>query len=157
MLFYPPGQAEKGKVQNMSEILPKEELLDDQYLTIWQGEQNYLRTRWSVSTFFMSISFAILGLSFQNALSPSQILAMRLAGLLIYWFSYLLHMQFYKHTITLRKYLLDLEENKKTRFTLQGKEGINPSKNSYYSANNLLLWFGLLYTIGILALFLFKI
>jgi hypothetical protein len=66
----------------MSEALPKEELLDDQYLTIWQGEQNYLRTRWSVSTFFMSISFAILGLSFQNAMLPSQTLAMRIAGTL---------------------------------------------------------------------------
>lgn len=105
----------------MSEALPKEELLDDQYLAIWQGEQNYLRTRWSVSTFFMSISFAILGLSFQNALLPSQVLAMRIAGLLIYWFSYLLHMQLYKHTVSLRKYLLELEKTK--RPNLYYKEG----------------------------------
>jgi hypothetical protein len=33
---------------------------DDIYMQIWQGEQDHTRTRWTVTTFFLSISFAIL-------------------------------------------------------------------------------------------------
>jgi hypothetical protein len=35
-----------------------------------QAEQEHTRTRWTVVTFFMSISFALFGLSFQNKLAP---------------------------------------------------------------------------------------
>lgn len=51
---------------------------DDAYLQIWKIEQDHSRTRWTVTTFFLSISFAILGLSFD----PNESLAgVKLFGL----------------------------------------------------------------------------
>lgn len=39
---------------------------DDAYLEIWKIEQEHSRTRWTIATFFLSISFAVLGLSFDS-------------------------------------------------------------------------------------------
>lgn len=39
---------------------------DDSNLKIWDIEQKHTGTRWTLMTFYLSVSFAIFGLSFQN-------------------------------------------------------------------------------------------
>jgi hypothetical protein len=53
---------------------------NDSYLKIWQADQEYIRTRWTVTTFFMSVSFAISGFSFQANIVPPERLAIRIAA-----------------------------------------------------------------------------
>src|SRR5258708_2360979 len=67
---------------------------DDAYLKIWQVDQEHSKSRWTLTTFFMSVSFAILGFSFQDKLAPSTSLAIRISGLLIYWFAYVMFQLF---------------------------------------------------------------
>jgi len=132
---------------------------DDAYLKIWAVEQEHVRTRWTVATFFMSVSFAILGFSFQQNLAGSAALAIRLSGLLIYWFAYLLFSRFNDYSQFLRTYLAEMESAKRTRLDLQGKARTALRKRSAnrLSAGQLLLVFGVLYTIGVALLWLLKV
>jgi hypothetical protein len=119
---------------------------DDAYLKIWAVEQEHVRTRWTVATFFMSVSFAILGFSFQQNLAGSAALAIRLSGLLIYWFAYLLFSRFNDYSQFLRTYLAEMESAKRTRLDLQSKARTALRKRSArrLSAGQLLLVFGVL-------------
>lgn len=124
---------------------------DDAYLKIWAVEQEHVRTRWTVATFFMSVSFAILGFSFQQNLAGSAALAIRLSGLLIYWFAYLLFSRFNDYSQFLRTYLAEMESAKRTSLDLQSKARTALWKRSAnrLTAGQLLLVFGVLYTIGV--------
>src|SRR5260221_8724469 len=97
-----------------SQMQPQTQVKDSVYLKVWQTEQQHVRTRWIVVTFFLSISFAILGFSFQNKLSPSEALAIRISGLDIYWFAYILLLHFYAYTRFLRTYLIEMEKSGRT-------------------------------------------
>ena len=128
---------------------------DGLYLKIWQTEQEHSRTRWTVVTFFLSISFAILGFSFQNRFSPSETLAIRISGLLIYWFTYMLLLHFYAYTRFLRAYLVEMEKSGRASLDIQSKA--DTSHLGVYkrlSTTRLMLLFGLIYTIGIIVLWL---
>lgn len=58
--------------------------IDDQaYLEIWKADQEFIKTRWSIVTFFMGGSFALFAYSFQT--KPLGALAIR-----IFWFVHLL-------------------------------------------------------------------
>src|SRR5947209_19428167 len=133
---------------------------DSVYLKIWQIEQAHQRTRWTVVTFFMSISFAILGFSFQGSIVHSETLAIRIAGLLIFWFAYVLLVQFYSYTKFLRDYLLEMEKAGRTTFNIQSKialahiSGSGSKRGSWKSTIRLILYFGLIYTLGVLVLWL---
>lgn len=126
---------------------------DNVYLKIWQTEQSHQRTRWTVVTFFLSISFAILGLSFQGKFSLSEALALRISGLLIYWFAYLLLLHFYAFTRFLRNYLLEMEKSGRTTLDIQSKANKSHIGSSrLLSTTKLLFLFGSIYTVGIIVL-----
>lgn len=127
------------------------------YLTIWQIEQEFVRTRWTVVTFFISVSLAITGFSFQKDFTAPKILVMRITGLLIYWFAYLLYLHFYDYTRRLRRYMTEMETSHETMLTIQSKIGnpLNPTR--WPSTIQLLLIFGLIYALGIVLLFFLQL
>ncbi len=141
-------------------IQSQPQIKDSTYLKIWQIEQAHQRTRWTVVTFFMSISFAILGFSFQSSMVRSESLAIRISGLLIYWFAYVLLVQFYSYTKFLRDYLLEMEKSGRTTFDIQSKialahiSGSGSKRGSRKSTVRLILYFGLIYTFGVILLWL---
>ena len=132
---------------------------DDAYLKIWQIEQEHVRTRWTVATFFMSVSFAILGFSFQQNLASSAALAIRLCGLFIYWFAYILFSRFNDYSQFLRTYLAEMESSNRTSLDLQSKArtALRRKTERRLSAGQLLLAFGVIYTIGVGLLWFLKV
>lgn len=131
---------------------------NDTYLRIWEAEKDHARIRWTNTTFFMSISFAILGFSFQKGLTPQTSLAIRTSGLLIYWFAYILFLHFFKYTKFIRSYLLELEQSGRASLDIQSKtnEALFPRhrKFPFTQTQHLLLYFGLIYTVGVVLLWL---
>jgi len=140
-----------------SEQIPAQpQIKDGVYLKIWQAEQQHMRTRWTVVTFFLSISFAILGFSFQNKLSLSEALAIRISGLFIYWFAYALLLHFYAYTKFLRAYLIEMEKSGRTTLDIQSKAHTSRlGASKPLSTTKLLFFFGLIYTVGVIALWVF--
>lgn len=125
---------------------------DDAYLRILQVDQGHSQSRWTLTTFFMSVSFAILGFSFQDKLTPSTSLAIRISGLLIYWFAYFMFQRFLEYNKVLRSYLLEMEKSGRTSFDIQGRtnEALRAHSNKLVSSGHLLLYFGILYTVGVI-------
>lgn len=141
---------------------PKKPLpLDDTYLQIWKIEQEHSRTRWTVATFFLSISFAILGLSFDPGTDQTTLGGMRLPdiqriiGLFIYWFGYFLFAQFNRYSNFLRSQLRDMEAKKQVSFTMQSdaRRFMYSRFRAAFTASWLLIYFGVLYTLGVAFLF----
>lgn len=133
---------------------------EDAYWKIWQTEQEHMKTRWNNATFFMSVSFAILGFSFQNHLSPSDALAIRLSGLIIYWFAYILFLHFHNYTKLLRSYLKDMESSGYISFNFQTRadDVRRPGRRKFLlKSSRLLFYFGLLYTLGVILLSLLRL
>jgi hypothetical protein len=128
---------------------------DELYLTIWQAEQEFSKTRWAIVTFFLGISFAILGYSFQPGLIWSQTIAIRIFGIFVYWFAYLLYIHFYKFTISLRGYLINMEDTGRTNLDIQSAIGDPPSVKRKINTNRLLFIFGLICSTGVILLSLF--
>ncbi len=132
--------------------------LDDElYLKIWQAEQEFVKTRWTVITFFLSVSFAILGYSFQSNLASSQALAIRIFGIFVYWFAYLLYMHFYRYTKSLRSYLIKMEDTGRTTFNIQSSIGKSPDFKRHLATSKLLVYFGVICSIGVILLSLLKL
>ena len=127
---------------------------DDAYLRILQVDQEHSKTRWTLTTFFMSVSFAILGFSFQDKLAPSTSLAIRISGLLIYWFAYVMFQRFLDYNKVLRTYLLEMEKSGRTSFDIQGrtKVALQARSTKLIGTGLLLMYFGLLYTAGVVLL-----
>jgi len=133
------------------------------YFEIWKIEQDHSRTRWTVTTFFLSVSFAILGVSFQSqGNQTSTILGVslpdvqRIIGLFIFWFGYSLFVLFNRYTSFLRTQLRNMEKKNLVSFNIQlAADEFTYSKiKAAFSAKWLLFYFGLLYTaIVILAAF----
>ena len=119
------------------------------YMKVWDGDQAYQRYRWTIVTFFIGVSFAILGLSFQTRITAVPLLFMRLFGISIYWFAYGLYSFFYGYTTVFRKYLKEMEESGKVSINLQTRFGDFRSSSLLHkvmSAKRFLLLFGALYT-----------
>ncbi|HZU03191.1 MAG TPA: hypothetical protein VFA10_26220 [Ktedonobacteraceae bacterium] len=130
---------------------------DEAYLEIWKVEHEYVRTRWTIATFFMSVSFAILGFSFQGKLALPEVVAIRISGLFIYWFAYILYWNFYAYSKFLRNYLLDMEAANRSSLDIQGKTEmtLRPAKGKQQlPTKHLLLYFGVIYTVGVILLWL---
>jgi hypothetical protein len=127
------------------------ELNDDAYLKIWEVEQKTTTSRWTIATFFIGISFAIFGFSFQVQLISSLPNLARITGLLIYWFSFLLFWRFNAYNKFLRAYLLELEAAKRTSLDIQTRshQVMYTGLQKYFSATWLLLYFGIVYAIGV--------
>ena len=126
------------------------------YLEIWKIEQDHSRTRWTVTTFFLSISFLILGNSFDiQETSSATLLSLslpdiqRIVGVLIFWFGYILFVQFNRYTAVLRNQLRKMEEENLVTLSIQlDADNYMYSKvKAFFSAKYLLLYFGILYSI----------
>jgi hypothetical protein len=138
----------------MHEENPKGEMSGDSlYLEIWRYEQKFLMTRWTVATFFMSVSFAVFGFSFQENFPLHSAFVIRIFAVLIYWFAYILYRLFYQYTKSLRRYLIAMEKGKRTGLDMQSKIGRDPDRRRSLSTNGLLAGFGLVFTLGTLVLF----
>lgn len=125
-------------------------LADETYLKIWEIEQNSTNTRWTVLTFFLSVSFAIFGFSFQAQLGPPLATIARLSAVVIYWFAYMLFARFNAYTRLLRTYLRELEQARRTALDIQTRADqlLRGAGRHQRSATRLLLYFGLFYTAG---------
>lgn len=130
--------------------------MEEIYFKIWTAEQEHTKTRWTVSTFFFSISFAIFGFSFQAQLSKPLSNVARLSGAVIYWFAYLIFTQFNQYTRFLRNYLEELENEELISVKLQTKsvQFMKSTRCRIMSATKLLLYFGLLYVITVIIIWI---
>lgn len=129
--------------------------INNDYLVIWQVEQEHIRTRWTIASFFMSISFAIFGYSFQSSLTHSAALVIRISGVLIYYFGYLFFLRYYAQTNYLRTYLLQMEKTHRTTLDIQSKAKTDRKDIlKRISTPNLILMFGAIYVIGIVSLWI---
>lgn len=129
---------------------------NDVYIEIWKAEQQYIGTRWNNVTFFIGISFAILGFSFQNGLTSTEALAIRISGLLLYWFAYILYLHFYVYTNFLRSYLISMEQSGRTKHNIQSmaQAATSIGFNKYLNTRKMLLYCGAFYSSGIILLFI---
>jgi len=119
------------------------------YMRVWEWSSEHGRIRWTVVTFFMSVSFAIFGFSLHAGVKESLLIAQRAMAIAVYWFAYLVFMRFHKYTSFLRQYLREMEEQGKTDYDLQSKiNGEMRPGAKWKSSEKLLLYFGLIYTIG---------
>jgi hypothetical protein len=134
---------------------------DDAYFEIWKIEQEHTRTRWTVTTFFLSISFAIFGFSFQSqsGANPNIAHIQRIGGLALYWFAYLLFLQFNKYNKFLRAQLRKMETEKQVTFSLEtdAKLFMKSKFGNFFTATRLLLYFGFLFTASVLLLIFFPV
>jgi hypothetical protein len=128
---------------------------DDVYLKIWDIEQKHTSTRWTLMTFYLSISFAIFGLSLQNKDLGIPIFVPQGVAIVIYWFAYLLFRRFNEFNEYLRRKLMQLEENGQTTVNLQIEFKHFLKQKKRLSATQLLLVFGFLYTLAGIAISLY--
>ena len=128
------------------------------YLKIWEVEQENMRTRWTIVTYFITISFAILGFSFQTSLTHSASLALRICGMLVYWFGFIFFMRYYAQSNYLRAYLLELEKTHRTALDIQSR-GLIDRKDFLKAVPTpwLIIVFGLLYVASIFVFFFLKV
>jgi hypothetical protein len=130
---------------------------DETYLKIWEIEQSFTERRWTVVTFFMSVSFAIFGLSLQVEKPIVPLIVPQLSAVAIYWFTYLLFLRFNDFTAFLRAYLQEMELANQTTINLQSKSKEFLNARGKPSSTRLLLYFGIAYTIAGIAIgFLFQ-
>lgn len=127
---------------------------DETYLKILEIEQTNANTRWTITTFFFSVSFALFGFSFQAQLAYPLSSIARISGLSIYWFAYLIFRRFHANSNILRLYLRELEEMGRTHLDIQRRtyEILRKGKRRRLSITNLLLYFGILYSVSVILL-----
>ena len=133
--------------QNSLAALSSEEL----YFKLWEREQEHTKTRWNVTTFFISTSFAIFGFSLQSKnLSVLPIISHSVA-LAIYWFAFVLFWRFNSFTNCLRDYLREMEvaEQVKIKAQTRVEQKMRGQYSRWLSTLNLLLYFGIIYTMAI--------
>jgi hypothetical protein len=131
---------------------------DEIYIEIWKIEQENGKTRWTVTSFFLSISFAILGFSFQaDTVLSSHV--QRIVGLILYWFGFFVFFQFSLYSKYLRGRLRQMEQDGGVSFDIQSEADKFMYKGikAPFPAQRLLLIFGILYTIGAIVLFFIPI
>lgn len=92
---------------------------EELYLKIWEREQEHTKTRWNMTTFFFSISFAIFGFSLQTKNSPVSPIISHSVALAIYWFAFVLFWRFNSFTNYLREYLRDMEVSGQVKIDVQ--------------------------------------
>ncbi len=131
---------------------------DEVYLEIWKIEQENGKTRWTVTSFFLSVSFGILGISFQaDILLASHI--QRIVGLILYWFGFFVFFQFSLYSKYLRGRLRKMEDDEGVSFDIQSEADkfMYKTIKAPFPAQKLLLIFGILYTAGVVLLFFIPI
>ncbi|WP_220205220.1 hypothetical protein [Reticulibacter mediterranei] len=127
---------------------------DDTYIKIWLADQDFVKTRWTITTFFMSVSFAILAYSFQTNMTIATALAIRVCGLVVYCFSVVMYLHFYEHNKFLRKYLIHMEKSGRATLDIQSKLYEEPRNKNQRSTSRWLIGLAFLYASGVFLLFL---
>lgn len=138
-----------------SSQIHKSSIDDHAYLEIWKADQEFIKTRWTITTFFMGGSFALFAYSFQ--IKPLGALAIRIFGLFIYWFAVLIDRHFYRHNKVLRDYLVYLEESGRTTLDLQSKIHERRKDKSHRSTDKFLMALGILFALVIVGLYFIRI
>jgi hypothetical protein len=150
-----------NKTEKITNPPSSEKSRDNAYLEIWKVEQEHTRTRWTVTTFFLSVSFAIFGFSFQaqSGANPNIAHIQRIGGVALYWFAYLLFLQFNKYNNFLRAQLRKMETEKQVTFSLEtdAKLFMKSKFGRFFTATRLLFYFGFLFTAGVVLLILFPV
>ena len=127
---------------------------EERYFKLWEREQEHTQTRWKVTTFFVSISFAIFGFSLQTPGSSVPPIVSYSVALAIYWFAYVLFWRFNNFTCILREELQAMETSGQVALKVQTK--VNQSMSGQYSKRlstaYLLCYFGILYAVAIVLL-----
>lgn len=121
--------------------------LNDDYLKIWQTEQEDIKLRWTLVTFFITVSFAIFGFSVQNKIQTIPAFLQQILAILVYWFAFLIHIILHKYTMFLRDYLRKMENNNETNLRLRTGADEFLSHGFNISVTSLLVILGCLYTI----------
>jgi hypothetical protein len=131
-----------------NELTEQKDLESELYFKCLQLEQENTRIRWTVATFFMSVSFALFGFSFQTGVSTQFALIVRVSGLTIYWFAFILFLRFNNYNNFLRGYIKEMEISKRVKYDLQiqALSVMGKRFHKWFSANRLLFYFGLLYS-----------
>lgn len=133
---------------------------DDVYLKIWQTEQDIINRRWMTTSFFLTVSFALFSFSVQRApdpgveINPTVLLIPRIVAVVLYWFSLMLFFQVTRYTDYLRHYLREMEKKGQTTLTLEtGAQRVMRGKKTRFTVTRrLLVYFGILYTCAVIAL-----
>ncbi len=130
----------------------------DLYLKVWEKEQSYIQIRWTVVTFFISISFAIFGFSFNISNPKLPIIIPQLVGCVIYWFAFLTHLVLYDLTEYYREYLLRMEKEDLVKYD------VRTEANRFFTERRkrfgrphptaLLAYFGIGYSVAIALIFI---
>jgi hypothetical protein len=146
------------KEKDKTATVASETDVDEIYLRIWEKQQEWTSTRWNITTFFLSISFALFGLSLQGSPGPLEGNIQRLAGLSIYWFAFLLFRRYDDWSKFLRAYLEELETTSSTRLKLhtrwkKSKSGLR----KWTSISKLLIYFGMIYTVAVVLLWMIRL
>lgn len=128
--------------------------MDEIYLRVWDRQQEWTGTRWNIITIFLSVSFALFGLSFQGQTLTIATKVQRITALVIYWFTYFLFRRYSDWSMYLRTYLEELEKTEQTQLTLhtEWKKTVQTPFRKLTSITKLLFYFGLLYTIAVVVL-----
>jgi uncharacterized membrane protein len=129
---------------------------DDNYLRIWDIEQKHTNTRWTLMTFYLSVSFAIFGLSFQTRDLGVPLFVPLSVAVGIYWFAYFLFKRFHDFNEYLRSKLAQLEKEGKTSLHLQTESKQYLQRDKKLSATKMVFIFGILYTIAGIVISLFS-
>ncbi|MBV6622526.1 MAG: hypothetical protein KI793_06180 [Rivularia sp. (in: Bacteria)] len=119
------------------------------YFKVWEREQEHTKTRWNVTTFFVSISFAIFGISLQTKNPSAPPIISHVAALAVYWFAFVLFWRFNSFTNYLRDYLRNMESSAIVNIDVQTKMDNTIHANRWISTFNLLFYFGVFYTVAV--------
>ena len=131
------------------ENISTHELQNETYLKIWEIEQQHSSKRWTITTFFLGISFAILGFSFQTDKAQVPVMIQHIAAIISYWFAYVLFVRLNDYTKFLRSYLIELESTNQVSLNLQQKTRDFMDARKRLTATQLLGFWGVVYTAGI--------
>ena len=132
---------------------------EELYLKIWEREQEHTKTRWNVTTFFFSISFAIFGFSLQTKNPPVSPIISHSVALAIYWFAFVLFWRFNSFTNYLREYLREMEVSEQVKIDVQTRasQAMKGQYGNWLSTFNLMFYFGILYTVSVGLLWWYRI
>ncbi len=121
---------------------------DDHYLKIWEVEQAHERHRWTITTFFVGLSFGAASFSFQSTLEPTSAIALRVGAVAIWWFACIFFTRFSIASEVLRTYLHHLEDEGKTTFRIQSTywQALRKRLITKVSALQILVAVGVVYT-----------
>ncbi|SRR5579883_1494042 len=141
------NKLDRSKSQTSATSLGAEEL----YFKLWEREQEHTKTRWNVTTFFVSISFAIFGFSLQTQNPPVPPIISHGVALAIYWFAFVLFWRFNSFTTCLREYLREMEIAERVEMTVQTRvnQALKGQYSKWLSTLNLMLYFGILYSVAV--------